>query len=252
MKVLIAAIVLGIAAIAVADLFGFTFARAATPSGITVEIARMELRCDGDSTRVSVRARDTNGAPIANADVRLFVTGTVSARGRQFASGEVAGRTDRRGDFHAVVTPTPGTHIRWDIFAKVGDGISYPLAAACDFSPDRTYVLAGSVFADRNGDGVRNRREGDAKHIKMTLSSGYSFGSLVPPHTLRTDRDGGFEWTGLSQDPVPGRSPWRVCLVDAGLAITSMNGAPIAATQCVSTELTPGVTRVVLGVTGIR
>ena len=40
MKALIAATALGIAAIAVADLFGFTFARAATPPGITVEVTR--------------------------------------------------------------------------------------------------------------------------------------------------------------------------------------------------------------------
>jgi hypothetical protein len=97
MKALIAAAVIGLAAIVVADLFGLTLTRAAVQPGITIDIDRMELHCDGDSTRVTVHAHDSNGAAMANQDVALFVTGAVSARGRQFASGEVAGKTDVRG-----------------------------------------------------------------------------------------------------------------------------------------------------------
>jgi hypothetical protein len=252
MKALIAAAIIGLAAIVVADLFGLTLTRAAAQPGITIDIDRMELHCDGDSTRVTVHAHDSNGAAMANQDVALFVTGAVSARGRQFASGEVAGKTDGRGNFTARVTPTPGQHVRWDIFAKVGDTVSFPLAAACDFSDDATYVLAGNVFRDADGDGAQGPRERDARGVKLTISTGYSFGSFVPPHTQRTARDGSFAWTGLSQDPVPGRSPWRVCLTDDSLAFTSMNGAPIAPASCVSLELAPGVNALPLGVARTR
>ena len=252
MKVLIAAAILGLAAILLADMFGLTATHAAAQPGISIDVERMELHCDGDSTRVTVHARDGGGHAIANAEVALFVTGAVSAHGQSFASGDVAGKTDVRGNFSARVTPAPGTHIRWDIFAKVGDAVSFPLAAACDFSDDRAFVLNGNVFRDGDGDGVQGPRERDARGVKMTISTGYSFGSFVPPHTQRTARDGSFEWSGLSQDPVPGRSPWRVCLVDAGLAFTSVNGVVMTAAPCVSLELAPGVMSVVLGVGGVR
>jgi hypothetical protein len=252
MKALIIAIVIGIAAIAAADAFGFTFARAAAQPGVSFSIDRSELHCDGDSTRVSVHAVGPDGAVMAGADVRFFVTGSVSVGRGQVASGDVAGTTDRRGNFTARVTPAAGTHIRWDMFVKVGDAISFPQAGACDFSTDRTYVLGGHVFRDRDGDGVQGSRERDAARVKMTISTGYSFGSLVPPHSQRTGRDGSFEWAGLSQDPVPGRSPWRVCLVDTGLAFTSMNGAPMTPDACVSVELAPGVNSLALGVQPTR
>lgn len=248
MKPLIAAAILGLAAIILADAFGLTLTRAAAQPGITIDIERLELRCDGDATRITVHARDASGAPIKYADVALVVTGTVSKHGHQFASGEVAGKTDRNGDFTARVTPTPGTHVRWDIYAKVGDAISYPLAAACAFSGDRAYVLGGTVFTDSDGDGVRDARERDARGVTMTITSGYSFGSWVPPHSQRTGRDGSFEWAGLSQDPVSGRSPWHVCLADDRLVFTSRGGAPIAPASCVDLELVPGMNTLALGV----
>jgi hypothetical protein len=251
MKALTAAIVIGIAAVGGGIVSG-SFARAAAQPGITFSIERAELHCDGDSTRVSVHAVGADGAVMAGAEVRFFVTGSVSAGRGQVASGEVAGTTDGRGNFTARVTPTTGMHIRWDIFVKVGDAISFPQAGACDFSADRAYVLAGNVFRDRDGDGVQGPRERDAVRLEMTISTGYSFGSFVPPHTQRTGRDGSFEWAGLSQDPVPGRSPWRVCLVDPGLAFTSMNGAPMTPDGCVSIELAPGVNSLALGVQPAR
>jgi hypothetical protein len=95
---------------------------------------------------------------------------------------------------------------------------------------------------------VQGPRERDARGVKLKISTGYSFGSFVPPHTQRTAPDGSFAWAGLSQDPVPGRSPWRVCLTDASLAFTSMNGAPIAPAACVSLELMAGTNTLPLGI----
>ncbi len=218
------AIVLGI-------VFAASAPRPAVASGtvsLAVTLTPAEPPCDGSPVRFTLRATNADGSPAANTAVHVLLPNGGEP------STIVTETTNRRGVAHVVVTPEAGLHDRFFYVATVDGGSGPHLSvASCPLSDSKDFFITGSIFLDRNGDGVRDPGDRALRHEAISINGGCTgIGCALPPHTVRTDRLGNFEFTGLTQVD-PNRQPlpdFFMCLPNTqgpNRHIVSVNGAPV-------------------------
>ena len=162
-----------------------------------------EIRCNGDSLRLTISVTDsTNGIPVAGAGVQIVMTDAGGTAAIGATSGAtVSGQTNSHGVLRARLTPAPGTHTSFHYVVGVAGGPSpHVTAGACPFSGDVSYTVSGDVFHDSNANGTRDRREFAAPLQKVEI---YGLcengGCVIPVHSDRSDFRGRFGFTGLPE-----------------------------------------------------
>jgi hypothetical protein len=227
-----------------------------------------EIRCNGDSLRLTITVTDSaNGTPISGASIQIVMTDTGATASLGGTSGpSVSGQTNSHGVLRARLTPAPGTKASFHYVVGVAGGPApHVTAGACPFSDDTSYTVSGDAFHDSNGNGTRDRREGPASLQKVEI---YALcengGCVVPVHTERSDFRGHFRFTGLSEGTdvrcclstgeayttptyflcVPDQ--WHQTIVSLNGAplpdgsvqhVTSLDGHPITPSQCVYADI---------------
>lgn len=225
-------------------------AAAAGPLSASVTFAPSEPRCDGSSVLMIVHITNSDGSPASLAAVHA-----VLPNGGE-PSSMVTASTNRRGIAHFVVTPPNGAHDAFFYVVTVDGGPGPHLSAApCPLSDSKAVFVTGTMFFDRNRNGTPDGRDYAIRHAAISIEGGcLSFGCYLPPHTVRTDRRGRFEWDGLTQlDPntIPPPS-FKVCLpgvLGSHRQIVSVNGQPVTPDRCAFIgALLAGENRISVGV----
>jgi hypothetical protein len=218
---------------------------------IDTDVDKPDMRCDGDSTIVTIRATwkygDVYDQPVVGYNQKLYATeGTrIRAGGRWLNRTEQGyfdlGKYDATGTIRFRIYPVEAgeNHDRafWSM-AIPGPRVSLIGHAfqnfACDFPQDTSRMLSGDMWIDTNANGVEDSGERPARRTTVRIGRGMIF-SLAPTHlihpwhTTYTDGRGRFGFDGAFY------GPWEFCLAPGkrDLLIASMDGVPIAPTECV-------------------
>ena len=176
-------------------------AHADDPLQVEMTFSPQAPRCDGDSVRITLHVTHADGTPAVGVGTVVYLPWRPGNPG---VDPGLYALTDRRGDSSVSFTPVPGTHggVPFN-FGVAYDRHSQWGFVPCPFSDDRSVVVNGTIWHDRNGNGVR--APGDQLLRRETVGIYgwcYGPGCFVPLHWTRTTRTGGFEWTG--SDPISG------------------------------------------------
>jgi hypothetical protein len=175
------------------------------------------LRCDGDSARFEVRAT-RDGRSASGVRIVIHLGGTAielitNNAGR--AATRITPRAGSSGHFVYIVSvPHPS-----------GSGYRHLMNVGyCPFVPgDDTGTVSG-VLVDHTGRAVHGEPVSAAIH-------GYSAGSTIPAHWVRSGSDGAFSWEGVPRW-WNGQHPnviEVVCLAaDSKYVFVSIEGVPLA------------------------
>lgn len=201
-----------------------------------ITVSPTELRCDGDSARLSGRVRNLDGTPAAHVPVAIAIwDGSVTIRGQ---TSEHIGRTETNalGFIQAWLTPAPGTSVQFRYLVFPGDRNDAEIiennpfarkALACPLEGTGDLTLTGHVWYDDDADGTANA-EHDVAHAAMTLvaADGGGRGNWAD-RTTYTDGRGEFGWHGFGSSPAVG----SLCVDPGRLRIVTVNGEPFGSNE---------------------
>lgn len=212
----------------------------------SVSFLPQEPACNGDSVRVTLNIKQADGSPAAGEQAIIVGVDNLVALPHGEPGTQAEGVTDKRGNFQVDLTPPAGTHDSSPFvvgtFGSSGSAHQFRFVP-CPFSSDRAVVVAGTIWNDRDGDGLQSARETSLAGRTAGIYGGcYGPGCFVPLHWTRTDPGGQFEWRGLHQfdagagDTRPPFPTWNICVPEDSRAVSaiSLNGVRADVTHAIS------------------